>query len=126
MTTAVGRLRELNSALVYLLGVHLRLDRSWDHRRRWLDEIQWNSLSFGGTTVQGNGKFWWGPRMHISEALVVVEFKAMLELRSTGQRVDACYIVTFESDGVSFRFCSHYPARGTSFYSCSWLAGRQA
>lgn len=74
-------LRELNSALAHVLAVHLQLDPSWDHKRRWVDDIEWSALSASDMRVKGKGKFWWGCRIRPSAALVDVEFEALLQLR---------------------------------------------
>jgi hypothetical protein len=96
------RLRELSSALTYLLGVHLQLDSAWDHKHRWLDDVEWSSLSSSGMTLEGNGKIWWGYRMRPTDALVPVEFEARLQLWPTPLSCNVAYQVTFEEDGVKF------------------------
>jgi hypothetical protein len=96
-------LRELNSALTYLLGVQLQLDPSWDHKERWIDDVEWSSLSSSVTTLKGKGKIWWGYRKRTSAALVAVEFEARLQLQPTVRSFGLGYVVTFEDQGI--RFC---------------------
>ena len=107
--TYVIRLRELNSALTYLLGVHLQLDPAWDHKQRWLDNVEWSSLSSSGTKLNGNGKIWWGYRRRASDELVAVEFEARLQLRPTGRSFGVGYVVTFEDERVKFHIRSRDP-----------------
>ncbi|HEY2973224.1 MAG TPA: hypothetical protein VGJ48_11985 [Pyrinomonadaceae bacterium] len=100
--TYASWLRELNSALAYLIATHLQLDRSWDHKQRWLDDIEWSSLSSSDTGLVGKGKIWWGYRINPSAALISVEFEARLQLRSTGRTLGIGYVVTFEDEGAKF------------------------
>ena len=95
-------LREFSSGLAHLLAVHLQLDPSWDHKQRWLDEVEWSSLSSSGMTLNGNGKLWWGYRARPSAALFDVEFEATVQLRVTARCLDICYVVKFEDECVGF------------------------
>jgi hypothetical protein len=99
----VVRLRKLSSALAYLLGVHLQLDPLWNHKQRWIDDVEWSAVSSSGTTIKGDGKMWWGYRMRTSAALVPIEFQARLQLRSTSRSLGIGYVITFKEEGI--RFC---------------------
>jgi hypothetical protein len=97
---------KLNSALTYLLGTQLQLVPLWNHKQRWIDDVEWSSLSSSGKTLEGRGTIWWGKRAHVSGAMVPVEFEARLQLRSRKRRGNVTYEIRFESDGVKFCVCS--------------------
>ena len=76
--------RDITECATYLLAAHLELDPTWDHKQRWIDDVEL-SLSFPEVgTVHGTGKMWWGHRRSVSAALVSVDLQARLRLLSTG------------------------------------------
>src|SRR5882724_6175929 len=62
--------REIAFGIVDLMRMHLELDPSWPHRKRWLDglseEFSWERKS---GIVYGNGELFWGHWPEVSREI---------------------------------------------------------
>lgn len=92
----------LRSALTYLLAAHLELSPTWDHKRRWIDDVELSLSLADAGIVHGMGKMWWGDRRNASAALVSVDLQARLRLVSSGAAPGVSYMLTFDSEGIRF------------------------
>jgi hypothetical protein len=96
-------LSRLGSALTYLVMAHLQLDSRWSHKTRWLDGIEWKSLSrYEPRAMQGKGTIWWGRRIEPAASLVGVEFQTQLRLSVSRNYPRINYRLSFESESVLY------------------------
>ena len=81
---------------------HLKLNTKWPHRERWVDSIEWNSLSMvEPNAVRGTGKLWWGFRSDTAGVLRDEIFQAELRLLKA-KRLNLQYMLRFESRGALY------------------------
>lgn len=59
----------LGSAVTQLLAAHLRIDPTWNHLERWLDNSEFSSITVtNSNTITVTGSLWWGYRKNIGGA----------------------------------------------------------
>ncbi len=73
--------REMERCIVDLVRLHLVLDDSWQHRRRWLDDLSeefyWQRK---GEIVEGEGELFWGHWPEVDREITGLSFKAFIKL----------------------------------------------
>ena len=73
--------REIEFGIVDLMRMHLELDPSWPHRKRWLDglseEFSWERKS---GIVYGKGELFWGHWPEVSREITGLCFTTELKL----------------------------------------------
>ena len=95
--------REMEHRIVDLMRLHLLLDPSWPHRRRWLDglseEFCWRRKN---ERVEGEGELFWGHWPEVNREITDLSFKALIQ-HCTRHGVE--YIFRYGNDDT-VRVCS--------------------
>ena len=96
--------RKIEFTIVDLMRLHLELDPSWPHRKRWLDglsdEFSWDRNS---EIVCGNGDLFWGHWPEVSREITGLRFTAELKLCS---RHGVEYVFRYGNDDNVRSYCS--------------------
>jgi hypothetical protein len=95
----------LGFALGYLLTYHLSLHHpEWPHRQRWIDDIEWESISINRPEeVNGMGKLWWGSRYDIGGQMMQARIEVKLLLLGLRKKKRMTYRLQFTSDEILYR-----------------------
>ncbi|MGH7887626.1 MAG: hypothetical protein ACREPG_07155 [Candidatus Binatia bacterium] len=95
----------LGFALTYLLMHNLTLyHEQWPHRQRWIDDIEWDSLSVNRLKVfKGNGSLWWGNKRNVAAQMTQTSIVVELRVLKSGRRPKIDYKLTFSSDGILYQ-----------------------
>lgn len=87
----------LSSDVVSLLAAHLFSRPAWPKQDRWLDDINWTSISLRARILKGSGILWWGNRRHPSNELSSEPLEVEFRVRDSSNGKRFSYYITFGS-----------------------------